>query len=96
MKELEKIQVFADGRTSPEVNSGVPILLIQDGIVQVGRIHLGEAYDFNMEIEHPINQSKLDPIATKIIKSEQPEYLKSKVSIIVFCPEKISDMMKWD
>ncbi len=94
MGKLENIQVFADGRTSPEVNSGSPILLIQDGIVQVGKLNLGDAYDIN--IEHPRNQAELDPIATKLIKDKKPQYLKSETSVIVLCPNTISDMMKWD
>jgi hypothetical protein len=96
MDKLEKIQVFSDGRTSPEVNSGSSILLIQDGIVQVGKLNLGDAYDFNMEIEHPTNQAELDSIATKLIKDKKPQYLKSEASVIVLCPNIISDMMKWD
>jgi hypothetical protein len=96
MDELEKIQVFADGRTSPKVESGSPILLIQEGTVQVGKLNLGEAYEFNMEIEHPVNQTELDLIATKLIKREKPHYLKSEVSVIVSCPKTISNKMKWD
>ncbi len=96
MNELEKIQIFANGRTSPEVDSGSPILLIQDGTVQVGKLNLGDAYDFNVEIEHPINQSELDVIATKMIKHLKPQYLKSRVSVIVSCPKTISDRMKWN
>ncbi len=96
MDELQKINVFADGRTSPEVNSGVPILLIQDGTVEVGKLNLGEEHDFNMEIEHPTNQAELNPIATRLIKGKKPQYLKSEVSVIVLCPNIISDKMKWD
>ena len=96
MNDLENIQVFADGRTSPKVNSGSPILLIQDGTVQVGKLNLGDAFDFNMEIEHPTNQAELDPIAFKLIKNKKPKYLKSETSVIVLCPNAISDMMKWE
>ena len=96
MDELEKIQVFADGRTYPEVNSGSPILLIQDGTVQVGKLNLGDEYDLNIEIEHPTNQAELNPIATTLIKGKKPQYLKSEVSVMVLCPNTISDKMKWD
>ncbi|XOV67817.1 MAG: hypothetical protein ACFHU9_01335 [Fluviicola sp.] len=96
MERLEKIQVFADGRTSPEVDSGSPILLIQDGVVQVGKLNLGDAYDLNMEIEYPTNQSELDPMATNLIKDEKPEYLKGELSVILLCLNTISDKMKWD
>lgn len=96
MHDLETIQVFADGRTSPEVDSGSSILLIQDGTVQVGKLYLGDAYDFNMEIDHPTNQAELDAMATKLIKHEKPQYLKSEESVIVSCPKTISDKMKWN
>jgi hypothetical protein len=96
MKALDPIKVFADGRTSPEVKSGTAILLIQDGTVQVGKLNLDECYDFNIEIDHPINQTKLDTIATKLVESEKPEYLNSESSLIILCPQIISDAMNWD
>jgi hypothetical protein len=96
MKALEPIKIFADGKTNPEVKTGSPILLIQNGTVKVGKLNLGESYDFNMEIEHPSNQSKLNIVATQLIENENPEYLKSEASIIVECPQTISDEMIWD
>ncbi|MCX2745420.1 hypothetical protein OO013_16190 [Mangrovivirga sp. M17] len=95
MKELEKIQIFADGKTIPKIDSGSPILLIQNGSVHVGKINLGESYEFNMEIEHPTNKKVLDPMATKLIEKKRPEYLNSDKSIITLCPNEISDLMKF-
>lgn len=96
MNELDLIKVYADGKTVPEIASGTDIILIQNGTVQVGKLNLGEQYDFNMEIEHPKNQDELDIIATEMIQKKKAEYLKSKNSIIVICPKIISNKMLWD
>ena len=96
MRDLEQIHVSADGKTSPDVGPGSSILLIQDGIVQVGILNIGDADDFNVEIDHPINQSELDPVATQLITNERPEYLISESSIIAVCPPSIAVRMKWE
>ncbi|WP_452231367.1 hypothetical protein [Lacinutrix sp. MEBiC02595] len=96
IKELERITIFGDGKTKPEVESGIDIILIQDNTVQVGKLNLGKQYEFNMEIDHPKNQKELDILATKIIKEKKPEYLESKNSVIVVCPNHISGRMIWN
>lgn len=95
MKELEKIKIFANGMTLPEVKSGSFVFLIQDGTVQVGKLYLGDSYDFISEIEHPKNQKELGLIAFQMIKEKKPEYLKSERSIITLCPTNISEKMIW-
>ena len=96
MNELDLIKVYADGKTVPEILSGTDIILVQNSTVQVGKLNLGEQYDFNMEIEHPKNQSDLDILATVIIKEKKPQYLKSENSIIAICPKIISNKMIWE
>jgi hypothetical protein len=93
---FKKIKIFADGKTLPEIKSGQAILLIQNGTVQVGKLNIGDSYDFNMEIEHPTNQLELKLIATELIENKKPDYLKSKYSIIIECPTEISELMVWD
>ncbi|MDO5981273.1 hypothetical protein [Flavivirga spongiicola] len=96
MKELDLIQVYGDGKTVPEIASGTDIILVQNNTVQVGKLNLGEQYDFYMEIDHPKNQGDLDILATEIIKEKKPEYLKSKNSVIAICPKIISDKIIWE
>jgi hypothetical protein len=96
MNELDIIKVYADGKTVPEIASGTNIILIQNNIVQVGKLNLGAQYDFNMEIEHPKNQNDLNLIATEIIKDQKPEYLKNANSVIAICPKIISNKMIWE
>lgn len=87
MHELEKIKVFADGRTSPGISSGAPVLLIQDGIVQVAKLNLEDVYDLNMELERPVNKEELDELATMLITHKKAHYLKSNDCVIVSCPK---------
>ncbi len=95
MNELEKITVFGDGSTSPKVESGIEIILIQGSEVQVGKLNLGAQYDFNMEIEHPKNQQELAIVATEIIKEKKPEYLEAENHLILVCPKGVFDKMIW-
>lgn len=96
IKELEQIIVFANGKTKPEVESGINIILIQGNTAQVGKLNIGKEFDLYMEIDHPKNQNNLNALATQIIKEKRPEYLESKNSVIVICPDYISDKMIWD
>ena len=95
MKELTIITISATGQTKPYVPFGTDILLIQDGIVQVGKL-LQDSDDPNsVYIDHPKNQSDLDVRATKIIQERKPEYLKSEIALTVTCPVDISKDMLW-
>lgn len=96
MKELDKITVYGDGTTYPTVPSGTDIILIQNENVQVGKLNIGEQYDFYMEIDHPKNKKELDKIAIQLISDIKPEYLNSEESIIALCPKSISEKMVWD
>lgn len=96
INELEQIVVFGDGTTKPKVESGINIILIQDEAVQVGKLNLGKQYEFNMEIDHPKNHKELNIVVSKIIKEKKPEYLESENSVIVVCPNHISDRMIWN
>ncbi|WP_299437768.1 hypothetical protein [uncultured Aquimarina sp.] len=96
MNELDRIKVYGDGKTIPKVASGTYIILIQEKTVQVGKLYLGEQYDFYMEIDHPKNQSDLAILVTELIKEKKPEYLESENSIIVICPKYIADKMIWN
>lgn len=96
MNELDLIKVYANGKTVPQIISGTDIILIQNNTVQVGKLNLGEQYDFNIEIEHPKNKSELDIKATELIRKKKPEYLKSKNSVIAICPKIISNKMIWE
>lgn len=96
MNELDSIKVYADGRTAPRVDSGIDITLVQDNVVQVGKLNLGEQYVCSVEIDHLKNQSDLDILATQIIKENKPEYLESKNSVIAICPKYIAEQMIWE
>jgi hypothetical protein len=95
MKELTIIKVLASGRTEPPVPSGTDILLIQDGTVQVGRLLRDPDDTASICIDHPENQTDLDIRATQTISEQKPEYLKSKVALIVTCSADISKDMIW-
>lgn len=95
MKELTEIKIYATGKTDPFIESGTPILQIQNGEVNVGRI----VYDLNDEwslyIDHPENNQELSSLALKLLIDKEPNFLKSDKSIIVFCPKKIAEKMNW-
>ena len=96
MEDLNKIQVFANGKTVPEISSGSSILLIQNGTVEVGILNIGTPEEGDINIEHPSNSDELNPLAKCIIQESKPEYLNSNSSIIAICPTSISERFKWD
>ena len=95
MKELTIIKISATGKTDPNIHFGTDILLIQDGTVQVGKLLQDPEDKESFYIGHPTNQTDLDILATKIVKEQKPEYLKSDVALTVTCPAEISKDMLW-
>ena len=91
---LQKITVWADGRTEPAIASGTAIILIQDRKVEVGRLILEEDDYGSFFIEHPINSAELNANAFDIINQES-ELLESRTSVIVLCPQGIASKMLW-
>lgn len=89
------IKISATGKTNPYVPFGTEILLIQDGIVQVGKLLQDPDDKDSVYIDHPKNQTELDFRATKAIEEQKPEYLLSDVALIIICPAEISKDMLW-
>ena len=95
MKELTIIRISASGVTEPYVPPGTDILLIQDGLVQVGKL-LHDPDDLaTVYIDHPKNQAELGRRAKKIVEKQKPEYLESDFALIVTCPVEISRDVEW-
>jgi hypothetical protein len=90
--ELQKVRIWADGRTEPPIGSGTEILLIQGGKVEVGRFVLEADEYSDFFIEHPNNAEELIPDALAFVNQE---LLKTDVSIIAICPRSIADKMRW-
>src|SRR5688500_14603500 len=95
MKELTIIKISGTGRTEPFVPFGTDVLLIQDGIVQVGKLLQDPDDENSVYIDHPKNQAVLDLKATEKVKELKPEYLQSDMALTVTCPIDISKDMIW-
>ncbi len=95
MTELTIIQIYADGRREPDIPFGTAILLIQDGVVSVGKLMCDPEDSTSVYIDHPKNQKELDLEAMKIVKEKRPEYLKSEIDLTVICPHHIANTMIW-
>ncbi|TGE25844.1 hypothetical protein E5K00_11830 [Hymenobacter aquaticus] len=91
---LQRITLYADGSTGPEIKSGTAILLIQNGEVEVGKLVLEEDEYGSSSIEHPINAEDLKVEALDAV-SKEPELLASQKAIIVVCPQSIFSKMIW-
>jgi len=91
---LQRIKVWADGRTEPAIESGTAVILIQNREVEVGKITLEEDDYGSISIEHPINFDELNQEALDAVK-QQPELLESQTSVIVICPLPIASKMCW-
>ncbi|MBF9142994.1 hypothetical protein [Hymenobacter properus] len=91
---LQKVTVYADGSTEPEVASGTPIILIQNGEVEVGRLVLEEDDYGSNSIEHPSNSEDLKREAFDAVRKE-PALLVSEKAVIVVCPQSLSSKMIW-
>ena len=91
---LQRIKVWADGRTEPVIESGTAIILIQNREAEVGKIILEENDYGSFSIEHPINFDGLNQEALDAVNQE-PELLESQTSVIVICPLAIASKMRW-
>ncbi|MGI4885643.1 MAG: hypothetical protein ACRYFR_11850 [Janthinobacterium lividum] len=91
---LQKITVWADGRTEPVIASGTAIILIQDREAEVGRLISEEDEYSSFFIEHPTNSEELNAEAITAV-SQEPELLESQISVIVLCPKEIASKMLW-
>lgn len=95
MTELTIIKISATGRRDPDVPFGTPILLIQNGVVSVGRLMCEPDDNTSLYIDHPKNQEELDIEAEKKLRLKKPEYLDSKIALTVICPLDIATKMVW-
>jgi hypothetical protein len=91
---LQKVIIRADGSTEPSIISGAEVLLIQQGVVKVGRFILEKDEYSDFYIEHPINAAELSLDAWAFVNQES-DLLKISVSVIVICPESIANKMIW-
>lgn len=96
LDELTEIRITATGETKPRVDSGIEILLVQNGIVSVGRLNYDPNEFFSTEIEHPANQKDLDSLATEIVKSRRSELLTSGISYVLTSPINSNERMIWE
>ena len=92
--ELLRILTFADGSTDPVIPSGIEVILIQKGNVEVGKLFLTPE-TYNTHIDHPENNLELSQKALGIIKVKRPELLDSDKSILLTCPKEITNEMIW-
>jgi len=92
---LQKITIWADGRTEPVIPSGTAIILIQNRVIEVGKLLLEENDEYGpISIEHPSNSEELHKEAFDIVNQE-PELLESQNSVFVLCPQSIASKMLW-
>ncbi|WP_206982027.1 hypothetical protein [Hymenobacter telluris] len=91
---MQKIAVWADGRTEPIIASGTAIILVQNRKTEVGRLILEDDDYGSFSIEHPVNSEELNTAALNVINQE-PELLDSQSSVIVLCPQDIASKMFW-
>ena len=92
--ELLRILTFADGSTDPVIPSGIEVVLIQKGKIEVGRLFYTENA-LNTYIDHPENNLELSEKALSIIKRKRPELLESDKGIMLTCPNEIRNEMIW-
>jgi hypothetical protein len=95
MRELTKIQIFANGKTVPYIEPGTAIIKIEDGLVAAGKLNYDLKIDWSLHIEYPKNEIELNQAAKEIIRKFNPEYLKSKDAVIIVCPKELESKMKW-
>lgn len=87
------IEVKADGSTVPQVESETEVLLIQDRVVSVGKLCYDDDDYRNVYIDHPENETELNPEALQLVKDNCPQHLTTKTSVVVICPEELAEKM---
>ena len=88
---LGQIKFMADGSTSPPIEHGTILLIVQSGkVFTVGRwLPTGSGG----ELTPPLNEPEIVQIALSRLKSEAPELLKSPHALQLICwPELVAQM----
>ncbi len=96
MQPYTIIEIFPNGRTTPQIEEDTEVILIQDGGATVGMLTYDVENDFTtLAIESPVNEGVLNPEATALITQLHPEYLKTDTSIVVAAPPELAEKMEW-
>ncbi len=92
MKAFDLITIKADNTTEPAVPMGTPIILIDEEMIDVGKLEFQKEYN-SLTIAHPKNEGELKPRAKEMVLRKVPKLLNSKSSIVIVCPESIAQDM---
>ena len=92
MKAFDLITITDENKTDPEVPMGTAIIIVENGIVDIGRLEFHKKYE-SLAVSHPKNEGELKVKAKALIEKKAPELLRSKSMITLICPESLGKEM---
>ena len=97
MEALTELTIYTDGNIEPDISPKTEVILIQDGLVKVGRLLFEKDIEDSLQIEHPNNEEDINKLALDLITSQRPQYLKEdEDAIVVTCPDQLNTQMEWN
>ena len=87
------------GYPNPFIENGTIIVLIQDGVTEIGKYEEPTIEHPFPAFSHPDPKNEINAgLASKLeedIKQKFPEYIKSDIAITLVCPMEIANQIVW-